>query len=134
MTDLTLICEGCRWPVLGDTGSLYVRLGEVMAAQVAQRDWDAARSEGTAVDVTELIALPDDVRWRAAHDVCRSDHAQGCYEIDAPQIAEWPHVARWTAHLMAKNWLTLTDWDDVLRELSGETPAKRIRVTARAAA
>lgn len=134
MNDLTLVCETCRKPIDGDTGSLYVRLGEVTSARAADRDWKEAHPSGTAVDITELLMLPGDVRWRAAHDRCRSDHDQGCYEIDAPQISTWRHVARWTAHLMEKNWLGLTDWDGLLRELSGESPARRIRILAREAA
>lgn len=134
MTDLTLICETCRRPVTGDTGSIYVRLREITDARQARREWGEAHPDGTAADIAEIIALPDDVHWRTAHDHCRSDHDEGCYEIDAPQISRWPHVARWTAHLMAKNWLSLTDWDELLREMSGEVTARRVRVTVSEAA
>lgn len=130
MNDLALICETCRLPVAGDTGSLYVRLAEVNAARQASRRPTA----GTALDITLLLAVPEDIRWRTAHDSCRDDRDEACYEIDAPQIATWPHAARWTAHLMSKSWFALSDWDALLRELSGETPAKRIRVLAGQAA
>jgi hypothetical protein len=78
--------------------------------------------------------MPGDIHWRSAHDACRSDRDEGCYEIDAPLISGWPHVARWTAHLMSKSWFGLSDWDALLRELSGEAPATRICVVAREAA
>lgn len=131
MNDLVLICETCRLPVRGDTGSLYVRLAEVNAARQADREW---RAPGTALDISRLLAVPEDIRWRTAHDACRNDRGEACYEIDAPQIAIWPHAARWTAHLMSTSWFALSDWDALLRELSGEAPAKRIRVLTREAA
>lgn len=35
---------------------------------------------------------------------------------------------------MEKNWFALSDWDDLLREVAGEIPSRRIRVAAKEAA
>lgn len=134
MKDLTLICETCGFPVAGDSGSIYVLLGDVRDKQRADREWKQAHPPGTAIDIHEFLTMPGDIHWRTGHDKCRTDRDEGCYEIDDDQIATWPALARWTAHLMGKNWFPMSDWDDLLRELSGESPPQRIRVVAREAA
>ena len=132
MSDLILICESCRQPILGDTGSVYVTYADINAKQAAQAEWRERHPAGTAIDVVELLTLPAEIHWRTGHDRCRGDRDQGCYEIDAPQIATWPQLARWTAHLMGKNWLALSDWDEFLREAAGERlpPGTRPRIRA----
>lgn len=134
MNDLTLICETCGFPVTGNSGSIYVRYAEINAKQQADLEWREAHPPGTAVDIHEYLTMPGDIRWRTGHDRCRTDRDEGCYEIDDDQIDTWPRFARWTAHLMEKRWFALSDWDGVLRELSGEAPSRRIRVAAKEAA
>ena len=134
MNDLTLICETCGFPVAGDSGSIYVRLAEVRDTHAADREWHETHPADAAVDIVELLTMPGDIHWRTGHDACRADRDEGCYEIDSDRIATWPALARWTAHLMEKNWFALSDWDDLLREVAGEVPSRRIRVAAREAA
>lgn len=119
MSDLTLICETCRFPIAGDTGCIYVTFREINAARAYERD-------GTA--------LSEPIRWRVRHYAHPETGETDFYGISSDQIATWPALARWTAHLMEKNWFALTDWDDLLRELSGEMPGRRIRVVAQEAA
>jgi len=133
MNDLTLICENCAFPIAGDTGCLYVRMGELVAYREEHAAWRAARSDG-AVSAAELLLMPLPVAWHTSHDKCRPDRDDDAYEIDAVRIDSWARVAHWTAHLMDKNWLSSTDWKHLLRELSGETPSRRIRVVAKEAA
>ena len=133
MNDLTLICETCGFPISGDTGCLYVLVGELAAYQEEYQAWRAARGDGAASGA-ELILLPLPVAWHTAHDKCRTDRDEEAYEIDAVRITSWAKVAHWTAHLMEKNWLQSTDWRHLLRELSGDTPSRRIRVAAKEAA
>ena len=134
MNDLTLICETCHVPVTGNSGSIYVRLAEVSAGQRADREWHEAHPAGEAIDIVELLTMPGEIHWRTGHDRCRTDRDEGCYEIDDDQIDTWPRLARWTAHLMDKNWFGLSDWDDLLREVAGEIPSRRVRVAAKEAA
>lgn len=134
MSEITLICETCTFPIASGKGSIYVRTGDIAARRAAEHEWREAHPAGTAVSVTDLVLAPDSIRWRTGHDTCRADHGEGCYEIDDTRISSWRQVAWWTAHLLEKNWLPLSDWDDVLRELSGEVPSARIRAAAREAA
>lgn len=134
MSDLILICEACRRPIEGNTGSIYITFAELHAKTAADAEWRERHEPGTAIGIYEFLSLPGDIHWRTAHDACRSDRDEDCYEIDAPLIDSWPKLCRWTAHLMEKNWFTLSDWDTLLRELCGEARATRIRATEREAA
>ena len=134
MSEITLICETCGQPITGSQGSIYIRIGDVGAHREAERQWREIHPVGTALDIAALALMPEDIRWRTGHDACRTDNDQDCYDIDAARISTWPRVAWWTAHLLEKNWLQDSDWDDVLRELSGEAPSCRVRGDAREAA
>ena len=134
MSDLTLICETCGLPIGRGKGSVYIRIGDVGDYRRVQREWQRAHPEGAAVDLTELDRYPEDIHWRTGHDAYRTDHDEGCYEIDDDKVATWGGLAHWTAHLMEKNWFELSDWDDLLREVAGDAPSRRIRVAAREAA
>ena len=110
MSDLTLICETCRFPVHGDTGCIYTTFAEMRTS-------------------------PDDeIRWRTSHYAHFPADTGDTYEITAGRISMWPQLAWWTAHLMEKNWFPLSDWDDLLREVSGDEAPRRIRIAAKEAA
>ena len=134
VNDLTLICETCGFPIERGKGSVYVRIGDLRDYREAMREWRESHAEGAAVDLAELLLQPDEIHWRTGHDACRTDRSEGCYEIDDHKISSWTQLAWWTAHLMSKNWLTHSDWDEFLREISGEVPSSRVSVTAREAA
>lgn len=134
MNDLTLICETCGFPIAPEKGSIYIRTGDARDYRQAMREWREVHPEGSAVDLTELDGFPEDIHWRTGHDACRSDHDEGCYEIDGDQITTWPALMHWTAHLMEKNWFGDSDWDELLREIAGEVPSRRIRSAASQAA
>jgi hypothetical protein len=135
MNDLILICETCGFPITGNTGSLYVRTAELVAYREELQVWRAASSSRDGlISGAELMLLPLPVHWRTGHDKCRTDHDEEAYEIDAPLFTSWASLAKWTAHLMGKNWLPSTDWAHLLREVSGEASVRRVRVGAREAA
>jgi hypothetical protein len=105
VTDLTLICETCRFPINGDTGCIYAPFSEM-------------RSPGI------------DVRWRTSHYAHFPQDEGDTYQIDAGRIATWRQLAWWTAHLMEKAWFPRSDWNDLLRELGGDETPRRIREAA----
>lgn len=113
MNDLTLICELCGQTIPPETGCLYVLHSDINRAG---RD----------------VAF--EASWRTGHFSHPVVKAASAYAIGASEFRNWAHVARWTGHLMTKDWFTHTDWDELMRELSGETTAKRVRVNAKAAA
>lgn len=135
MNDLTLICEVCKFPITNDSGSLYARYRDINEKRAAEHDWrERHPAGGGAVSVAEVMTKPGLIRWRAAHDKCRDDRDEDCYEIDVDQIMSWAGFCHWTAHLMDKNWFGLSDWRFLFRELAGESSSRRIRITAREAA
>lgn len=131
MSDLTLICGDCRQPVIGDTGYLYVDYADIHAARDAEKRRREVMKPGAPVSIAEFL-VGRQASWKVTHDRHRS--SDGAYYIDAAQFDAWPKVAHWTAHLLEKTWIQFTDWDDVLRELAGDIPSRRIRVAAREAA
>ena len=110
--DLVMTCGRCRAPIDGDTGFIGVRHRDLSNAQAAKR----------------LAGMGSEtVLWEALHYSCDPDPGNDCYEISSERIATYPALAWWTAHLMAKTWLPLTDWDQVLREAASEGgPSPRI--------
>ena len=102
--ELVMFCGRCRAPVDGDTGFIGVRHAALARA-------------GTG---------PGEVLWETLHHSCDPDPGNDCYAINAERIATSPALAWWTAHLMGKTWLALTDWDEVLREAAGEGGSPRI--------
>lgn len=134
MNEIDLICEICRFPIAAGKGSLYVRMGDVREKRDADQQWRDSHPFGTRIDITEFLLLPGPAHWRSAHDACRSDHDESCYELDDEWISTWRGLAHWTAHLMAKNWFASTDWAELLREAAGDVPSARIRVVLASAA
>lgn len=109
VNDLTLICETCRFPINGDTGCIYALFREMRQSS-------------------------DEIHWHTSHYAHFPTNTGDTYEITAARISTWKQLAWWTAHLMEKNWFPLSDWDDLLREASGDVPSRRIRVEAKEAA
>ena len=107
MNNLTLICESCRFPINGDTGCIYTTFAEIRTPSES-----------------------DVIRWRTSHYAHFAEGVRDTYEISAERITTWRQLAWWTAHLMEKNWFPQSDWDDLLRELSGDDTPRRIREAA----
>ena len=105
MTDLTLVCETCRFPIHGDAGCIYATFA------------DMRRSSDT-------------IRWRTSHYAHFTEGERDTYEISSERISTWRELIWWTAHLMEKNWFPRSDWDDLLRELGGDETPRRIREAA----
>ena len=113
-------------------GFLGVSLREVREAQAATKAWHA-RHGGDVMSLQDLMTLPEDVPWRARHHACAPKADADAYEIDTDRLSCWRDLIWWTAHLMGKRWLELTDWDELLRE-TAEGDGSRIIAEAQAAA
>jgi hypothetical protein len=132
--ELIILCGTCRRPVGPGAGCLWVGFTEISDARGARTRWDEDRAASfvTLEEMTAVLAAT--VTWKIHHDGCTAGPDDG-YWIDVEQITTWAQLAWWTAHLMAKNWLELTDWDQLLREVAGEGgPSPRITVRMRSAA
>jgi hypothetical protein len=127
MNEITIICGRCHAAVAPGSGFLGVSLSEVTRAERAEAAFNAKHPESATLQ--EVVAeLPDEVPWRSRHYACAPKADADAYQIDVDRLRTWADLAHWTAHLLAKTWLTATDWDDILREAAGEIPSRRIRV------
>jgi hypothetical protein len=131
--DLILICRQCRFPIEGDAGYLRVTYADINKHQQQEQEYRARHPEGSAVSLEDFLLYPDPVHWLACHDPCEPEPGVDAYQIDAARFRTWRDVCGWTAHLMEKNWFAATDWDNLLRELAGETEATTVKVLARSA-
>ena len=129
--DLTLICHKCRLPIEGDTGYLRVTYPDLHKYREQEREYSERHPEGEAVSITEFLLGPEEIHWLPYHDKCEPEPDLDAYQIDAVQLQSWQCLARWTAHLMSKNWLPHTDWDELLREVSGESKVEQPRILVR---
>jgi hypothetical protein len=129
--DLILICDACCKPV-PDRGYLCVRYEDIHRYRQERGAWEQAHP-GHAHLVSELLTLPDPITWRAYHMRCDPWPDRDAYQIDAEQLRTWQQLARWTADLMAKNWLADSDWKSLLRELADGTGTRIAAVREMAA-
>lgn len=114
-------------------GYLYISLAQVKAVERATGRWEE-RHGSDSYDVADLRSLPPEAEWRVTHHQCRNDATPfESYCIDPGDIGTWSQLTRWTAHLMGKAWLPVTDWEELLLEVAGDQPSRRVRVAGRAA-
>jgi hypothetical protein len=131
VTELVLICGGCGSPA--PHGYLCVRFAEIHDYRHALDAWHEAHP-GDGHYIEELLTMPDEIEWRAWHYDCDPHSDEDAYQIDAENLSTWRGFLWWSAHLSSKNWVPDTDWDEVLREATGEIPSARIRIIEAAAA
>lgn len=58
---------------------------------------------------------------------CDPNQNANTYTIQAYRISTWAELLNWAARLFEKDWLTHTDWDDLLRGVHNGT--SRLTVT-----
>lgn len=136
--DLTLICGTCHLPVGDYDGYLYVSVTAAMDLFTAREErprGPATPAQITGGDVIAFVQRRQDAAWRVTHNRCdtRPDFLDD-YHIRPETIRTWQDLAYWSAHLFSKRWFRFTDWDGLMREVAGVSPAERIQVTRRAAA
>lgn len=119
--DLALICRACAEPIEGDTGCLRVTFAALAERRQQEQEYAERHPEGSAFSITDFLLGPKPVHWLAYHDKCEPEPDLDAYQIDAVQLRTWRGFAKWTAHLMAKNWFAATDWNSLLLEAAGET-------------
>lgn len=118
--ELVLICTACHKPVADGTGYIEVRLDPVHDAEVAVKEWRAAHP-GPTFTGGELLDYPASVPWLIWHAACDPDPDCLSYHIEVERIRTPRMALSWTAHLMEKSWLSVTNWDDVIRSWGEES-------------
>lgn len=114
-------CVGCRQPIRDGSGYLTVDHNEIDAVRAAQAEWKDQHGDGL-VNMDELLAYPEAARWRPWHAACDPDpDAWRSYTIEIHRLRSLAEIIDWTAHLMEKEWLIDTNWDQVLRSVQGQS-------------
>jgi hypothetical protein len=116
-------CSVCKEPIGDEKG--YV-VADVLAAldvlddeQKWHEDHQAPAGELQVVTYKELSTYPPHVSWQILHSKCDPRPAyDGDYAIDVARARSAWDLLWWTAHLMGKNWVPATNWDDVLRHVA----------------
>lgn len=121
--DLILICDGCGKPIADNAGYLWIDNDEIGRTERAIDEWRRkhAAKDGLGEGVVthtlgDLLEHPDVAPWMAHHSMCDPyPDANAAYSIEAGVIRTWERLLDWTAQLMEKPWLPVTDWNVVLR-------------------
>lgn len=117
LRDLAWICEACKAAVVNGEGYIHVSHDTVNATERAYRDFER-RESGKAVTLDSLLALPDPARWRVHHVRCDPEPDSADYVIEVHRARTHAQLLRWTAHLMGKEWLRYTDWDELIDRMA----------------
>lgn len=113
------VCTGCGERIARGAGWLVVNVDAALWAERARSE--IQERTGGLISLDDMVdTYPGVESWQAWHRVCDPDADDGFhrYYIEVDQIATWPKVAAWTAHLLDKSWLPATDWSDLLRRLA----------------
>lgn len=112
-------CERCGFPIADGAGYLAIDLHEASTAEVLEAEWHERHRDSIGATLAELMTLPEPARWVIAHDKCSPLPDGPYYCIDIERAKTAAHLLNWTAHLMSKTWLSATNWDDLIRVMSG---------------
>ncbi len=119
---LTMHCDGCDEPVIGELGYICVDLELVNERARKVNQWNRQNPggpDGPPITTTALRSYPERVQWRIYHDACDPDPDANSYLFDVYRCCTARDLLGWTAHLLEKEWLEHTDWrifiDRVLR-------------------
>lgn len=124
-TAIVLSCDVCQKPVTGRTGYLIATWRDIHKAEVQRAEWKRV-NPGPTITGTALQTYPAPARWHIYHRDCDPTPDEG-YFIDAYRTDDALQLLKWTAHLMGKDWLQHTDWDQLIRRLvadSGYSPRR----------
>lgn len=111
--ELDFLCDFCGRPVPDHEGCLVVFFTDIHDYRRADAEWQRLHGEGPHT-IGEVLNRPSSVPWRIHHDACNRDSDADGYDIDVSRVRTWRSLLLWTSRLMAKNWLALTDWPQVI--------------------
>lgn len=107
-TDLQAICDTCLTAIADGEGHVWIDQDLTHRAARRQQgrptDWEDS-------DGTESITVDGGIPWNTTHDACAPHKPAWAYAIPVERINTWPAFLHWTAQLMSKGWLEVTDWD-----------------------
>lgn len=117
---IQFVCEKCGKPITNlPEGCLWISYAAALEAHRASEQEREKRKrkagrKGDTVRFSEIKVVTQ-VKWHITHDECISDPTHAAdYWISLDRIDTAPRMLHWTAHLMRKTWITLTDWDSLM--------------------
>jgi hypothetical protein len=117
---LVWTCDVCEKPIDDGDGYLGVDHAAVSEHESAVWAWEKRVREKSTGPLFiycagELRDYPKPAAWRALHRRCDPEPDAPAYFFGIERIRRAAHVIWWAAHLLEKNWITSTNWNDVLR-------------------
>jgi len=116
-------CDVCHKPVSrGKAGALSVCATQVKRHEAEVRQWKDAHP-GPIVSGSAAQSYPRAVPWVWAHRTCQ-DGETGCdcgYWFSGDRFDTTAKALGWTLHLMEKEWLASTEWEDAVRRFHSVT-------------
>jgi hypothetical protein len=116
------VCEVCGDPIANGEGYLSIDYADIERVEEFERR--RRPREPRVVTLGEFVeGFPGLAHWRVVHEACdaRPDWNLD-YCIYVERMRTQGGALSWAAHLLGKNWIQSTDWDDVLRHASRLTP------------
>ena len=103
------VCTVCGRVIQGG-GSVQIDLDWVNAAEqaIAERDGLWSPADLMAVEFPE---------WEVLHYDCEPDPERELYVIPLSDLRHLGSLLRWTAHLMDKPWVSVTNWSSILHNI-----------------
>lgn len=116
------ICDRCSDRFFGNEGEGYLMVtwADVQAVRTATEEWQERHAGAVLLSADDLVSLPRPAHWRVVHARCADTEPEIGYQIDLIRITCPAEALAWSAHLLGKDWLELTDWAEVIRALGHE--------------
>lgn len=113
IVQLDFVCDVCGGLVDDGAGCLRVFFADIASYRAAAREWETVHGDGPHA-IGAMVRMPEQIPWHIHHDACTPDGSGDGYDVDVSNVRTWRELLLWTSRLMAKNWLALTDWPQVI--------------------
>jgi len=109
-------CDVCGKAVSIEDGGLWISFKKVRDVQEARVAWEKNHKADVS-GVIDWLGYPGSIPWVWGHAGCG---AEASYWIEASRFDTVTKALHWTIHLMDKNWLESTRWQDAIRRFYPE--------------
>lgn len=104
--ELQAICEVCVLPIADGDGAVWVRPPIPGSGREAENELTSPRGRRRAGG--------ERVAWHVTHHDCARAGISYCIEVE--RIRTWAAYLHWTGHLMGKDWISATNWDNLIMD------------------
>jgi hypothetical protein len=117
---ITWLCRKCQNPIRPGAGYITHNSATRIAYKTA---WTRHKEAHRGELYVSLADMPDEqpAQWHPWHRTCDPHPNDSGYWIDVDRCGTLAELIHWTGHLMSKNWISDTDWDDLLLRLGKDS-------------